>query len=106
VAQLCDRIILINEGRVIREKALPDIMASHGVYRLRIRTENELPAIPHAVQVKRLAENTYELETRSRQTHLDLLTALPRGRVQILMVETREASLEDYFVEALEQKLS
>lgn len=101
VAKLCDRIVLINKGRIVREQPLEEILESQRIFRLTVRAEGPLPTLSEEIRIRKHDECLYELDTRSKQAHLDLLVALPRSGVHILDIETREASLEDYFVEAV-----
>jgi ABC-2 type transport system ATP-binding protein len=106
VAKICDRIILINGGKVIQEKPLQEILESRKIFRLSIQIEGPLPSLPEQVRISKRKDGFYQLETNSKQIHLDLLLALPRAGARILDVETLEASLEDYFVEVVEHKVA
>jgi ABC-2 type transport system ATP-binding protein len=106
VSRLCDRIILINEGRTIQEKSLQEIMESRVTYKLKIEVDGAMPAFPDEVQVVKCGEKQYQLETRSKSMQQIMLRELHRARVRILDMESREASLEDYFIEAVGHKIS
>jgi len=106
VAKLCDRIILIDKGNLIHEKPLHEILESRKTYTLTIKAEGALPALPAEVLVRERGDNLYEMETRSTQMQQSLLQQLQRPGIQILEMESREASLEDYFVEAVGHKIA
>jgi ABC-2 type transport system ATP-binding protein len=101
VANLCDRIILINKGKVIQEKPLQEILEARRRYTLKLEADGVLPTFPNEVQVIKHGENLFELVTNSRSIQQKLLRELPANNVRILDFETREASLEDYFVEVI-----
>ncbi len=106
VAKLCDRIILINEGRAIQERSLQEIMESCVTYTLKVEADGALPSLPDEVKVTGCGERLYELETTSRILQQDMLRELQQSGVRILEMESREASLEDYFVDAVGHKVS
>lgn len=106
VAKLCDRIILIDEGKVIREQSLQDILESRRRYRVKIKTSGPLPELPAEVHVKKDGETAFELETSSGELQRTLLRELPQSGVQILEVESEQGSLEDYFVEVVGSKVT
>lgn len=106
VAKLCDRIVLINEGKVIQEKSLEDIMESRRRYRLTIEAEGLPPPLPVGVKTRMNEEGKLELETNSGELQRDLLRRLPQSGARILEVETDEGSLENYFVEIVGHKVT
>lgn len=106
VSKLCDRIILINEGRAIQEKSLQEILESRMTYKLKVETDGPPPTLPDDVRLTNCGEKVYELETGSKDIQQSMLVELQRAGVRILDMETRETSLEDYFVEAVGHKIS
>ncbi len=106
VAKLCDRIILINGGKVLEERPLHEIMESRRIYRMNIRHAGTPLNIPAEVHVTKQGDGLFSLQTPSKKLHLDLLLELPRSGAEILEVETEDASLEDYFVEVIGGKPS
>lgn len=106
VAKLCDRIILIDKGKLVHEKPLREILESRKTYVVTVRADGSLPALPAEVQIRKSGDNQYELATRSGRMQQSLLQQLQQSGVQILKVDSREASLEDYFVEAVGHKVS
>jgi len=106
VAKLCDRIILIDKGKLIHEKPLHEILESRKTYTLTIKADGALPTLPVGVWANELGDRLYDLETRSREIHRTLLAELQREGVRIVDMESREASLEDYFIDAVGHKIS
>ncbi|UCD58588.1 MAG: ABC transporter ATP-binding protein [Candidatus Hydrogenedentota bacterium] len=105
VSKMCDRIVLINEGKAVQQRSVQEILESQTTYMLKIEADGTLPALPEGVHVKKYGEKLYELETRSRQMHQTLLHELQQSRIRILEMESREASLEDYFVDAVGHRI-
>ena len=106
VSKLCDRIILINEGRAIQEKSLSEILESQVTYKIKVEVDDVIPTFPDEVQVLECGDKQYELETRSRKMQQTMLRELHEARARILDMESREASLEDYFIDAVGHKIS
>jgi ABC-2 type transport system ATP-binding protein len=106
VARLCDRIILVDEGKVIQEHSLQDILDSQRRYRVRVNASGPLPELPALVQVNKDGETAFELETGSKELQQTLLQELSQSGVQILGVESEQGSLEDYFVEVVGHKVT
>lgn len=106
VARLCDRIILVDEGKVIQEHSLQDILDSQRRYRVRVKTSGPLPKLPALVQINKDGEAAFELETGSKELQQTLLQELSQSGVQILGVENDRGSLEDYFVEVVGHKVT
>ena len=106
VSKLCDRIILINEGKVIQEKALSEILESQVTYTIKVEVDGVAPTFPDEVRVSKLGEKQYEFETKSRQVRQSILQELHQAGARILDMEKREVSLEDYFIDAVGHKIS
>ena len=106
VAKLCDRIILIDRGKLIQEKSLEEIQKYRRKYILKIEVDGVLPQLPDGVQMRKYGEKLYELETGVKAIQRSMLQELSLSNIKILDVETTEASLEEYFVEVVGNKVS
>ena len=106
VAKVCDRIILIDGGKVIQEKSMQEILESQKLYRTRVEVDGVLPTVPAEVRVTRCGQNLFELETSSQEVQRTLLRELPQSKVKVLETESQEGSLEDYFVKAVGHKIT
>ncbi len=106
VAKVCDRIILIDSGKVIQERSMQEILESQKLYSVRIEADGKFPSLPTEVRVTRCGENLYELETSSQEVHRTLLRQLPQSGVKVLETETQDGSLEDYFVKTVGHKIT
>jgi ABC-2 type transport system ATP-binding protein len=105
VSRLCDRIILIDGGKAIQEASVQEILKSRTTYKLIIQAE-ELPALPDEVRVVQREPKLYELTTDSKEMQKVLLNVLHQFHSRILEMESAEASLEDYFVDVVEHKVT
>jgi ABC-2 type transport system ATP-binding protein len=106
VSKLCDRIILLNEGKAIQERPLQDLLESRITYRLKIQTEGTIPTLPDEVHVSKYGEQLYELEIKSKQIQRALLRELQQSCIRILEMDSHETSLEDYFVDVVRHKIA
>lgn len=106
VAKVCDRIILIDGGKVIQEKSMQEILESQKLYRVRIEVDGTLPSVPAEVRATHYGQNLYELETNSQEVQRALLRQLRESEVKVLETESQDGSLEDYFVKTVGHKIT
>jgi ABC-2 type transport system ATP-binding protein len=106
VSKICDRIILINEGKVVQERSLQAILESRMTYRVRVEADDALPASLCEMNTTRIAESVYEIKTGSRESYLKALERIQQSGIRIIEVESMEPSLEDYFVEVIGHKVA
>ena len=100
--QLCDRIAIINHGRVIANEPTADLVARAQEKVVSITVDRDLAAIPAAPCFEKIAlksgrvlEVTYD---KSRVNAGEVLAAVQRDGLGIVDVSTREADLEDVFL--------
>ncbi|MFM7347924.1 MAG: ABC transporter ATP-binding protein, partial [Erythrobacter sp.] len=101
--ELCDRIAIINHGRVIADKPTRELVEMAREKIVAITTEADLTAAPaHAAFAKvewdgaRAVEVTYD---KDRLSAGQVLGILQSQGIAIVDVTTREADLEDVFVQ-------
>ncbi len=92
VAQLCDRVILLNQGRVLDERPVAALRQELRRYWLRFRHTGE-PPIP-ATQV----DDAWEADFPDPHSWRRALDALQPPAAELLDAGEREGALEDYFV--------
>jgi ABC-2 type transport system ATP-binding protein len=90
VSQLCDRVILVHQGRVLDERRVADLMAELRRYWIRFRSADQ-PRFP----AERIDE-AWEAEFTTLQDWRAALDSLPSAG--ILDAGEREGTLEEYFV--------
>jgi ABC-2 type transport system ATP-binding protein len=90
VSQLCDRVILVHQGRVLDERRVADLMAELRRYWIRFRSADD-PRFP----AERI-DADWEAEFTSLQDWRAALDSLPIA--DILDAGEREGTLEEYFV--------
>jgi len=100
--ELCDRIAIINHGRVVADEPTRDLVARATEKLVAITVDRDLTEAPDApcfekVQLKgaRTLEVTYH---KDRVNAGEVLAAIQRDGLGIVDVSTREADLEDVFL--------
>lgn len=100
--QLCDRIAIINHGRLIADKPTRELvdMAREKVIELTLGHDvTELPSHPAFEAVERTGERTLAITyNKDRSNAGEVLAAMQAGGFDIVDVSTREADLEAVFL--------
>ena len=100
--QLCDRIAIINHGRLIANQTTGELLSSarEKIVVLTLDRDIEaLPAHPAFLKCEKTGERTVEVTYDKDQTNAGQVLALVQGQgFAIVDVTTREADLEDVFV--------
>jgi ABC-2 type transport system ATP-binding protein len=100
VEAMCDRILLVNKGRLLEERDLIDLTDSLRRYWIRFRGEAAAERVyPFPVEFGPDGAATARFE--ARKAHLTGLEWLRTRGGEILDVGQSEGSLEDYFVAAI-----
>ena len=100
--QLCDRIAIINGGRLIANEPTRELVARAQEKVVSVTVDRDLAAAPTAscfekiaIRGDRVLEITYD---KSRVNAGEVLAAVQRDGLGIIDVSTREADLEDVFL--------
>ncbi len=100
--ELCDRIAIVNHGRVVIDTDTPTLLASAREKRVDVVVDRDLaeaPALPGAHRVDLLAPRRLAITYDKVETEAGALLATLSGRgLGIVDVTTREADLEDVFL--------
>ncbi|MCE2828704.1 MAG: ABC transporter ATP-binding protein [Sphingomonadales bacterium] len=100
--QLCDRIAIINHGRLIADKPTRELvgMAREKAVLLTLdRDIDTVPAHPAFEKVERIADRTIEITyNKDRMNAGEVLAAVQGLGLGIIDVTTKEADLEDVFL--------
>ena len=105
--QLCDRIAIINHGRLIANEPTRDLVARAQEKVVSVTVDRDLDAAPTAacfekivLRAGRVLEITYD---KSRVNAGEVLAAVQADGLGIVDVSTREADLEDVFLSLVRQ---
>ena len=99
--EMCDRIAIIDKGRVVVNEPTPAILSRMDAKTLRVRTPQSLPtlSLPEGVQVEARGDGWHAFTyPRSRVSTGAVLAALAAAGVEILDLTTAEPDLEDVFL--------
>ncbi|CAA9495759.1 MAG: Efflux ABC transporter, ATP-binding protein [uncultured Sphingomonadaceae bacterium] len=100
--QLCDRIAIINNGRVIADEATRDLVGMAQEKAVEVTVDRDLAAPPAAScfdKVELVGPRTLRITYRKDRVNAgEVLAAVAREGLGIVDVSTREADLEDVFL--------
>jgi len=101
VEELCDRIVLIDEGRDVLYGDLDEIRAKFSGDAVLVRAKGALPAIPGAVQ-ESTTNGTVKLALSAPATPQSVLKALLAKDVQVERFEIAVPTLDEIFIRVVE----
>lgn len=100
--ELCDRIAIINHGRLIANEPTRSLLAMASEKAVEVTVDRDIDAIPDLPcfdRVERISERTVAITFDKRKVNAgEVLTALQGTGFGIVDVSTREADLEDVFL--------
>lgn len=101
--ELCDRIAIINHGRVIADKPTRDLVAMARDKAVVLTLDSDVATLPHHASFEKVEQTGPREVTISynmdRANAGDVLAAASAAGLGIIDVSTREADLEDVFVQ-------
>jgi ABC-2 type transport system ATP-binding protein len=104
VALLCDRIILLDEGKIIEENELGHLLASLKCVLVEAEQNGLLADVPENVTVRSFGNGVQLYAADNEKASQILRERLEAAGAKILDVREEPASLEDYFVRKLGHK--
>jgi ABC-2 type transport system ATP-binding protein len=100
--QLCDRIAIINHGKVIANEATRALVGMAQEKVVEVTVDRDLDAAPQAIcfdQIELVGERTLAITYRKDRVDAgEVLAALQKEGLGIVDVSTREADLEQVFL--------
>jgi len=104
VALLCDRIILLDDGSIVEENDLGQMLASAKCVVLRVRHDSRVGDLPDKVIARNLGSGVHLYTVDDWDLAQRVREHLEKQGAKILEVKEAPASLEDYFVRKLGHK--
>jgi len=101
VEALCDRILLVNQGRVVLYGSLKEIKQRYAPGRVRLQTSYMPQDLPGVTGVEREGD-IYELTLASGTTPQQLLRAIVERDLPVELFAVASAPLEEIFISAVE----
>lgn len=100
VESLCDRVIMINKGRIVTEAPVADLLKPLNMYDLTFScTTGEIPEELQKLGAAPTGQGTWSLRLTDQEHYTRAITALARHDCRILSTESRNRSLEEYFID-------
>jgi ABC-2 type transport system ATP-binding protein len=96
VELLCDRILILNKGKMVLEEPLEKVLASGETRFIRVRST----APPPGGDWRLMAEGIYEIEMAQPKVK-EALASIAQCDAEVLEVGDRRGSLEDFFVQII-----
>ncbi|MGJ3628750.1 hypothetical protein AB5I41_20965 [Sphingomonas sp. MMS24-JH45] len=100
--ELCDRIAIINHGRVIADKPTAQLLGKAQEKVVSVTVDRDVTTPPRALCFDKIVlkgERTLEITySKDRVNAGEVLGAVQAGGFEIVDVSTREADLEDVFL--------
>jgi ABC-2 type transport system ATP-binding protein len=107
VAQICDRVLFLDKGRIAAEGRPDELAASAAATRIRLRVERGLDDLLGQTSTRGLAtlvaNGTVEVEIDERHI-AEFLGALARLDVRYTEIALDKPTLEDYFLKLARRK--
>ena len=101
VEEMCDRILLVNHGRVVLYGNLDDIRHQYSGHAVLVRTEGDLPTIPGVESI--VTHNSALKLTLSPGTSpQDVLRALVAQDVPLEQFEIATPTLDEIFIRVVQ----
>ena len=103
VEALCDRILLINQGKSVLYGELEAIKRNYAPHTVRLRTDARLDALPGVSRIEQADNNTFVL-TLDGITSQDFLRMLVERDIPIEAFEVATVPLEEIFIAVVSQE--
>jgi ABC-2 type transport system ATP-binding protein len=102
VEALCDRILLINQGKGVLYGPLAEIKRRHAPHSVRLRTPASIEKLPGVARVEQ-RDGTFTL-TLQDVTPQELLQTLVERNIQVEAFEVASAPLEEIFIAVVKER--
>lgn len=103
VESLCDRVIMIDRGKIVTEADVADLMKPLNIFMVKFASANgELPAEISELNPER-TDNAWTLRFADPARYAEAVTRLARNNCQIVATESKTRSLEEYFIQLVTQ---
>lgn len=106
VALLCDRVILIDHGKILEQHSLSALEEKIRRYSALVRFHNSPPSFDRGVSIHSTQDGIFRLKVQNRKVLEDALATVRSANGEILDVHEETGSLEDYFVQAVGHRIT
>lgn len=106
VTMLCDRVIIVDSGRVLDEGPINDLLEASQRYLVRIKGDQPLDPMPEGIMLHSLSNGFHIYLAETEEGVERLRETAGSQQMNIEGVEQSAASLEDYFVRRIGRKVT
>ena len=103
VEELCDRVALINQGRLVVYGAVNEVRRRHSRPEIRVQSHGPLPSIPEIASVIHEEDGSCRLVLANGAPPADVLSSLVRAGAAIDRFEPMLAPMEDIFLRVVRE---
>jgi ABC-2 type transport system ATP-binding protein len=104
VEEICDRIVLIHQGRNVLYGPLEEIQRQYSGHKVRVRLQDDLPALEGVLETCE-RNGTLELQLAPDSTPQQILQQLVEGQATIEHFEIAIPTLDEVFIRAVSQQV-
>ena len=104
VEALCDRVALINKGRLVVYGEVDEVRRQHSLPEVRVHAEAPLPRVPGIVNVVDEGDHVWRLMLADGVTPAQALTALVGAGAPVVRFEPMLAPMEDIFLRVVREE--
>jgi ABC-2 type transport system ATP-binding protein len=103
VEELCDRLVLINQGESMLYGTLNDVRKKYAGHAIHLRTEDQIPNnLPGVKEVRRLENHhLYQVELMPNVSTQDFLKTLVDANINIDQFEIATPTLDEIFIQVV-----
>jgi ABC-2 type transport system ATP-binding protein len=103
VEALCDRVALIDQGRLVVYGEVEEVRRRHSLPEVRVHASGALPAVPSVASAVREDDSTWRLMLADGTPPAEALTSLVRAGAVIDRFEPMLAPMEDIFLRVVRE---
>lgn len=103
VEELCDRLVLINQGKSVLYGALNEVQKKYAGHAIQIQTEDQIPTtLPGMKDVKKVENNhLYKIDLELEVSPQDFLKTLIQSNIVIDQFEIATPTLDEIFIQVV-----
>jgi len=106
VTLLCDRVILLDDGQVLEERSLADILGSIRRHVVTVSGTTVPATLPEGVSVRSKSDDRLTFVAASDSARTRLIELIGELDMAVVNAGVESGSLEDYFVEVIGRKVT
>lgn len=102
VEELCDRLVLINQGKSMLYGRLDDIQRQYASHDVMLRTKSTLPILPGVTHIENFNHEGYKIGLMTETTPQQFLRQLLSANVQVDGFEIALPTLDEIFIQVVQ----